>query len=49
MDANAIFPDNMNYRELLDRARYFKKDKKIQEIMSRVMSDIVEEFINDKN
>ena len=28
MDAIAIFPDNMNYRELPDGARYFKKDNK---------------------
>ena len=33
---------------VVDRARYFKKDKEGQEIMSKAMSDIVEEFINDE-
>lgn len=29
----------MNYKELADRARYFKKDKEGQEIMSKIMED----------
>jgi len=47
-DLSCADPDNMNYKELADRARYFKRDKEGQEIMSRVMSDIVEEFVNDE-
>lgn len=46
MDANAHFSNDMNYRELADKARYLKKDKEVQEITSGVMSDIVEEFDN---
>lgn len=38
----------MNYKELADRARYFKKDKERQKIMSPIMSKIVEEVVNDE-
>lgn len=38
-------PDGMNYKELVDRERYFKKDKGGQEIMSKVMEDTVKELM----
>lgn len=47
-DLSCADPDDMNYKELADRARYFKRDKEGQEIMSKAMSDIVEEFVNDE-
>lgn len=33
----------MNYKELVDRARYFKKDKEGQKIMSKIMEEIINE------
>jgi len=41
-------PDDMNYKELADRARYFKRDKEGQEIMSKAMSDIVKPVYTDR-
>ena len=42
-DLSSSDPDNMNYKELADRARYFKRDKEGQKIMSRIMEEIVNE------
>ena len=42
-DLSCSDPDNMNYKELADRARYFKRDKEGQKIMSRIMEEIVNE------
>ncbi len=42
-DLSCSNPDNMNYKELADRARYFKRDKEGQKIMSRIMEEIVNE------
>lgn len=36
-------PDDMNYKELADRARYFKRNKEGQKIMSKIMEEIVNE------
>lgn len=47
-DLSSANPDDMNYKELADRARYFKKDKEGQKIMSQIMSKIVEEVVNDE-
>lgn len=40
-DLSCTNPDEMNYKELADRARYFKRDKEGQKIMSRIMEEIV--------
>lgn len=45
-DLSCTNPDDMNYKELADRARYFKKDKEGQKIMSKIMEDMVKEFMN---
>ena len=42
-DLSSSDPDNMNYKELADRARCFKRDKEGQKIMSRIMEEIVNE------
>lgn len=42
-DLSCSDPDDMNYKELVDRARYYKRDKEGQKIMSRVMEEIVNE------
>lgn len=42
-DLSCSDPDDMNYKELADRARYFKRDKEGQKIMSRIMEEIVNE------
>lgn len=38
-------PDDMNYKELVDRARYFKKDKEGHKIMSEIMEIVNHEKI----
>lgn len=43
-DLSCTNPDDMNYQELADRARYFKRDKEGQ----RIMSGIMEEIVNDE-
>lgn len=40
-DLSCADPDDMNYKELADRARYFKKDKEGQSVMSKIMEEIV--------
>lgn len=40
-DLSCTDPDDMNYKELADRARYFKKDKEGQKIMSKIVQEIV--------
>ncbi len=40
-DLSCANPDEMNYKELADRARYFKKDKEGRKIMSKIMEEIV--------
>lgn len=42
-DLSCTDPDDMNYKELADRARYFKRDKEGQKIMSKIMEEIVNE------
>lgn len=46
-DLSCSDPDDMNYKELADRARYFKRDKEGQKIMSRIMEEIVNEEKNE--
>lgn len=40
-DLSCTNPDDMNYTELADRARYFKKDKEGRKIMSKIMEEII--------
>lgn len=40
-DLSCTDPDEMNYKELADRARYFKKDKEGRQIMSKIMEEII--------
>ena len=40
-DLSCANPDEMNYKELADRARYFKKDKEGRKIMSNIMEEII--------
>ena len=40
-DLSCVNPDEMNYKELADRARYFKKDEEGEKIMSKIMEEIV--------
>ncbi|MDE6219149.1 MAG: Rpn family recombination-promoting nuclease/putative transposase [Lachnospiraceae bacterium] len=40
-DLSCTDPDEMNYKELADRARYFKKDKEGRQIMSKIMDEII--------
>ena len=42
-DLSCSDPDDMNYRELAVRARYFKRDKEGQKIMSKIMEEIINE------
>lgn len=41
-DLSCANPDDMNYQELADRARYFRRDKEGQQIMSGIMEEISE-------
>lgn len=45
-DLSCTDPDDMNYKELADRARYFKRDKEGQKIMSKIVEDTVKELMN---
>lgn len=40
-DLSCVNPDEMNYKELADRARYFKKDEEGRKIMSKIMEEII--------
>lgn len=40
-DLSCVNPDEMNYKELADRARYFKKDEEGCKIMSKIMEEII--------
>lgn len=40
-DLSCANPDEMNYKELADRARFFKKDEEGRKIMSKIMEDII--------
>ena len=40
-DLSCANPDEMNYKELADRARYFKKDKEGEKVMSKIMEEII--------
>lgn len=40
-DLSSVNPDEMNYKELADRARYFKKDEEGRKIMSKIMEEII--------
>lgn len=42
-DLSCADPDDMNYKELADRARYFKKDREGQKIMSKIMEQLLNE------
>ena len=42
-DLNCSDPDDMNDKELADQARYFKRDKKGQKVMSKIMEEIINE------
>ena len=40
-DLSCANPDEMNYKELADRARFFKKDEEGRKIMSKIMEEII--------
>ncbi len=40
-DLSCANSDEMNYKELADRARYFKKDKEGEKVMSKIMEEII--------
>ena len=40
-DLTCANPDEMNYKELVDRARFFKKDEEGRKIMSKIMEEII--------
>lgn len=40
-DLSCTDPDDMHYKELADRARYFKRDKEGQKAMSKIMEELV--------
>ena len=40
--------DDMYYKELADRARYFKTDKEGQRVMSKIVEDIVKDMVTDE-
>lgn len=40
-DLSCANPNEMNYKELADRARFFKKDEEGRKIMSKIMEDII--------
>lgn len=42
-DLSCADPDDMNYKELADRARYFKKDEEGRKIMSKIMEQLLNE------
>lgn len=44
-DLSCTNHDDMNYKELAGRARYFKKDKEGQEIMSKIMEGTTKELM----
>ena len=44
-DLSRTNPDDMNYKELADSARYFKNDKERQEIMSKIMEGTAKELM----
>jgi hypothetical protein len=44
-DLSCADPDDMNYKELADRARYFKRDKEGQKIMSKIWEDTAKELV----
>ena len=41
-------PDDMNYKELRNRANYYKKDEEGVERMSKIMQELVNEAIDEK-
>lgn len=47
-DFSCTNPEDMNYKELADRARYFKTDKEGQKIMCKIVEDIVKDFVTDE-
>lgn len=47
-DFSCTNPEDMNYKELADRARYFKIDKEGQEVMCKIVEDIVKDFVTDE-
>ena len=40
-DLTCANPNEMNYKELADRARFFKKDEEGRKIMSKIMEEII--------
>ena len=40
-DLSCANPNEMNYKELADRARFFKKDEEGRKIMSKIMEEII--------
>ena len=42
-DLSCADPEDMNYKELADRARYFKKDEEGRKIMSKIMEQLLNE------
>lgn len=47
-DFGCANPEDMNYKELADRARYFKTDKEGQKVMCKIVEDIVKDFVTDE-
>lgn len=47
-DLSCTNPDDMNYKELADRARYFKTDKEEKKAMSKIVEDIVEKEMREE-
>lgn len=47
-DLSCTNPEDMNYKALADRARYFKNDKEGQAIMCKVVEDIVRDVVTDE-
>ena len=46
-DFSCTNPDDMNYKELADRARYFKRDKEGQQVMCKIVEEIVSKEVHD--
>lgn len=47
-DLGCTNPDDMNYKELAERARYFKIDKEGKRAMSKIVEDIVEKEMREE-
>lgn len=48
-DFSCTNPDDMTYKVLADRTRYFKEDKEGLRYMSKIVEDIINEEIRESN